>query len=118
VNTSNVIYLNRIRDNSERRTNLRLKYPVFERPAILINDETFRIHNISETGVKFIGNVSNAPDPETVVRGTIYFTDYNPFEFVGSVVRVIGDLIILRFERPIPTELFKAEVAKFDTKVL
>lgn len=111
---SKVIFLRPQIKASERRTSDRLKYPVYERAEITVDGASYKIHNISVTGVKFIGRMDRMPEVESRVSGKIFFTHQKSIEFVGTVVRVVGDLVTINFIDPLEQNHLQEEQSRFN----
>jgi len=92
----------------ERRRQPRVKYHYKQRPMVSINNVTYAIVNMSQTGVKYIGNAENIPELGERLTGSLHLGAAARLGFEALVVRTIGDLIILEFTQPVPSELLIA----------
>ena len=96
----------------ERRGRPRIKYHFAKRPTIFVQDVAYRVINISQNGVKFIAPPTHIPEVDKKVKGSINMGGPTRFDFTATVLRIIGDLVILQFDEPIPHEEFQFELSR------
>jgi hypothetical protein len=85
----------------DRRIEQRVKFSVSNHPVLVVHGVSFRILDISRTGVRFVGaNLANM-NLSSVVSAKIFFKDHGDVAIRAKVVRIVGDLIALHFDEPL-----------------
>lgn len=92
-----------------RRKSIRLKYPIKDRPQIGIKGRGYPIIDISLTGMKFRYTAGISVPKGTQIEAPVQFGDRAQLTIKGTVVRVLGDLIMINFAKPIDRKILSKE---------
>ncbi|MGB1580812.1 MAG: PilZ domain-containing protein [Nevskiales bacterium] len=71
----------------ERRRKYRLRYPIAERPVLLINDVSYRVSDLSEGGMQVVFGEDQRVPEDFPFKGTIRYVDGEEVVIVGKVLR-------------------------------
>jgi hypothetical protein len=91
----------------EQRRHFRIKYPVQSRAQLEIEFNQYPIVDISHSGFKFIGGKKFAVGFE--FTGSIQFCTGDKIKIKGSVVRIVGDLVMVSLSGEISLKVLENE---------
>ncbi|MDX1497781.1 MAG: PilZ domain-containing protein [Salinisphaeraceae bacterium] len=83
----------------ERRKKYRLRYPIAERPLLLVNDVTYRVSDLSEGGMRVVFDQDNSIPEDFPFNGTIRYVDGEEMTIVGKVLRSSQNGFTAEFEQ-------------------
>ncbi|MEQ8171544.1 MAG: PilZ domain-containing protein [Candidatus Eremiobacterota bacterium] len=87
----------------QRRRFYRIKYPLIERPKIILDNKSYQVIDISEGGIKFFSPVTIFKINQ-YIKGTITFHDGEVLEVEGHVLRLQNKRIIILLDIKIPLQ--------------
>lgn len=98
----------------EDRRHFRIKYPPNERPRLVVEDQALPVVDLSESGLKFVGNPAFKPKIKQDIQGVLVFGDDSRENIHGHVVRIVGDMFMIAFKKMIT----KARLAREADRLL
>ncbi|MEQ8224416.1 MAG: PilZ domain-containing protein [Candidatus Eremiobacterota bacterium] len=87
----------------QRRRFYRIKYPLIERPEIILDNRSYQVIDISEGGVKFFSPVTTFKVGD-YIKGSIKFHDGEVMPVEGHVLRLQNKRVIILLDRKIPLQ--------------
>ena len=94
---------------SQRRNYFRVKFPVTQRPCLMVNSAQFEVLELSETGARVNAGGSTSLAAAEPVNATIQFRDGTSAQVVGCLYRRESNEVILRFRDNLPYPVIAAE---------
>src|SRR5690349_18924889 len=94
---------------SQRRNYFRIRFPVTQRPCLVVNSAHFEILELSETGAGVAAADVTMFDSSGEFEATILFRDGTMADVTARVHRQEADEIILRFPEGLPYSVVTAE---------
>lgn len=84
---------------SEQRSHYRILYPTAERPHVVAWGATHDVMDLAETGMRILLRAAEpALLPGTPFQGKLLVRDEAPLDVAGTVVRVHGHEVAVRFD--------------------
>ena len=93
----------------EKRKHFRIKYPVDVRPFLVLMGKRFQVIDISESGLKFKSLDGAGLKVGSALEGEIDFAQRQKYQFKGTIVRAVGDLLMVQFDQHCPQDVLKKE---------
>lgn len=93
----------------ENRRHFRIKYPPEDRPKLEIAGQLLPVVDLSESGLKLIGNPNFRPGMRQEIKGRLIFFDNTAEQVQGQVVRLVGDFVMVTLKKPIPVARLRIE---------
>lgn len=93
----------------DKRRHFRIKYPSQERPKFEVPGHTLAVVDLSESGIKMIGNPRFRPGLRQSISGRLVFADQTTEIIEGTVVRLVGDFIMIGLKKNISLARLRAE---------
>lgn len=100
----------------EKRRHFRIKYPIPERPKFEVSGHTLVVVDLSESGIKIIGNPNFRPKIRQTITGRLIFADQSTELLEGTVVRLVGDFIMLGLKKHISIDRLRVEADRLITR--
>lgn len=91
----------------EKRKYTRLKYPRGDRPDIMIKGRAYKVVDLSQEGLKF--NYPGKPRKGEVLEAPLILGDRGQIKVKGKVVRSVGDLVMIQFDKLIDKKILAKE---------
>ena len=92
----------------ERRRDIRIKYPRDDRPLVEIKGRQFPVVDLSASGMKVIMG-SKKFSKGAVFEVKVHFGKRRTYMGRAEVVRSLGDLLMLKFEKRVEISVMKLE---------
>ncbi len=95
---------------AEDRKHFRMKYPPTDRPTLETPVGVFDVIDISESGLKFKASPNLPIKPKQSFPFHLYFGNRSALQNItGKIVRNVGDLFMIQFDKPIPRNILAQE---------
>ncbi len=95
--------------DQELREYHRIRYPLAERPTLLLENRSFTVIDVSVRGLFYIAPGGPFPQPRDPIKGILRFRRGAQVVIEGEVVRVHETGIALHLRREIPFSVLLAE---------
>ena len=93
----------------QRRNYFRIRFPITQRPCLVVNAAQFDIVELAETGARVIVNGAGPSDTTGEFDAMIQFRDGVMVPVTARVHRREGDEAILRFSTNLPYAIIASE---------
>lgn len=78
---------------SEKRSFIRIEYPLEERPRFIVEDHEMEVINLSERGLKILDDKQVHGTTGKTIKGKLKFTNGKAVNLVGQIVWTQGNEI-------------------------
>lgn len=105
-------------DVTEKREHFRIRYPVKERPLLLLAQQEFEIIDMCEEAVKFRCPGFRSFSVGDLLEGGIRFRNGESMQVEGKVLRVDRESVVMVVDPSIPCSLIVSEQRRLANKYL
>jgi hypothetical protein len=94
---------------SQRRNYFRIKFPITQRPRLVVNAAEFEVLELAETGARIIAGNAQVSESTGEFEATIEFPDGASAPITARVHRREGNQAVLRFAANLPYSIIAAQ---------